>query len=1063
MYDGAWAFDFYGTGGSLRTFDSTERNAIMRRFLTLALILAAGWLAVSCARVSAERADDWPALERQFTDVPMEGRRFTGPLFWLDGDEGEERLRMYMEKVAEGHNGTFCAESRPHQDWLGEGWYRDLATCLDAARAHDLTMWIFDERWWPSGEVGGRVPKQYASKYMDATAADVQGPKTVTQGVPTDHLIAVLAGRRNEGGIVGDTLIDLTDRVRDGTLRWQAPLGRWQVLVFTWRYMRERGRGYLVDGASREAVNWYLQTVYQPHYDHFKDAFGKTIKGYFYDEPQTQGDWGTEVIPLLKERGVDWKRCLVAWKCGLADSDAQTAARYQYQDAFAEAWGRTLYGGITDWCHKHGVRSIGHFLEHKWEYLRPDLCAGNMVQLQKYSDMGGIDLVCRQFYPGDRKMGLWQMAKLGSSISHAYNKPDDLAMCEIFGAYGQDITYLQMKWLLDQMQVRGTNFMITHSFNPNSPYDTDCPPYFYNGGFEPRWPLYRVWADYNNRLSLLLTGGRHVCPIALLYLGNSGHVGEAVTPEQMTTAIQDALLDCDWLPYDVFEHDADLDGRAIRLHDEAYRVLVVPPVEVIPYATLVKAKRFFETGGIVVGYSFLPTKSATLGKTAEDIATVRHAVWGETPAPGIGVCKRSEAGGRSYLLPESPTAEQVRQTLVENAGLEPALEVVEGETGGRVHVLHRVKGGRDVFLVCNQHHEGGARRLRFRARAAGVPERWDAMRNEITAVPHERAADGTSTFDLVMEPNESAMLVFAPEARGLPARFELQKPVRPAIALERVPVAEQPPSAPPKEAETPAPRTTFEGCSWVWYPGENAASAAPPEARYFRTEIDLPDRKVKRAVFTLTADNTFTLYVNGEEVGTGNEWSRPYRVDITKAIRPGANALAVKAVNTTTSLNPAGLIGRYVVEFEKGEALECCIDASWRSAKDAPDGWTKPGFDGAGWKTAEKIADFGGGPWGARGRGGRRLTTSPIQADLYRGRVTLPADVDLAAVRAVLEMINLPRGAAAVTVNGKDAGGVIGGPYRLDVTAHLRAGENTVEIAPLAPNAVRLLFYPAGP
>ena len=49
----------------------------------------------------------------------------------------------------------------------------------------------------------------------------------------------------------------------------------------------------------------------------------------------------------------------------------------------------------------------------------------------------------------------------------------------------------------------------------------DWPPYFYNGGYEPRWPLYRVFADYASRLSLMLTGGRHVCPVALLFMGQS--------------------------------------------------------------------------------------------------------------------------------------------------------------------------------------------------------------------------------------------------------------------------------------------------------------------------------------------------------------------------------------------------------------------------------------------------------------------------------------------------------------------------------------------------------------
>ena len=41
-------------------------------------------------------------------------------------------------KVAEGGNGCFTAESRPHSDWLGPGWYRDLGICLEAAKKHNL-------------------------------------------------------------------------------------------------------------------------------------------------------------------------------------------------------------------------------------------------------------------------------------------------------------------------------------------------------------------------------------------------------------------------------------------------------------------------------------------------------------------------------------------------------------------------------------------------------------------------------------------------------------------------------------------------------------------------------------------------------------------------------------------------------------------------------------------------------------------------------------------------------------------------------------------------------------
>ena len=142
-------------------------------------------------------------------------------------------------------------------------------------------------------------------------------------------------------------------------------------------------------------------------------------------------------------------------------------------------------------------------------YVHPTYCAGDMMRLQKYSSMGAIDLVVRQMYPGQRPQTIYQTPKLGSSVSHVYGKKDDLAMCEIFGGYNQNLTYPEMKWLTDQHQVRGINFLIPHSFNPKAPYDKDYPPYFYNDGHEPRWPLYRVWADYTSRLSLMLTGGRH--------------------------------------------------------------------------------------------------------------------------------------------------------------------------------------------------------------------------------------------------------------------------------------------------------------------------------------------------------------------------------------------------------------------------------------------------------------------------------------------------------------------------------------------------------------------------
>jgi hypothetical protein len=247
-----------------------------------------------------------------------------------------------------------------------------------------------------------------------------------------------------------------------------------------------------------------------------------------------------------------------------------------------------------------------------------------------------------------------------------YGKADDLAMCEIFGARGQDLTYPEMKWWADRMQVCGVNVLIPHSFNPRAPHDTDCPPYFYNGGFEPRFALYRVWADYTSRLSLLLAGGRHVCPVAVLFSGNARQVGAYTTPEDLTSALQDALYDCDWLPFERFEDGVTkIKGNELRLHGERYRALVVPPAEGITFAALEKVRAFFESGGTVIGYGRLPERSLTLGKTAADIARLCEAIWGADARPGKSACRTGRRGGRSYFLAEQPTPEALAAALGE--------------------------------------------------------------------------------------------------------------------------------------------------------------------------------------------------------------------------------------------------------------------------------------------------------------------------------------------------------------------------------------------------------------
>ena len=64
---------------------------------------------------------------------------------------------MYVGKVAEGGNGCFTTESRPHNDWLGAGWWRDLDICLDAGE--EAQSPAVDLRREMVAEPGGRPGK----------------------------------------------------------------------------------------------------------------------------------------------------------------------------------------------------------------------------------------------------------------------------------------------------------------------------------------------------------------------------------------------------------------------------------------------------------------------------------------------------------------------------------------------------------------------------------------------------------------------------------------------------------------------------------------------------------------------------------------------------------------------------------------------------------------------------------------------------------------------------------------------------------------------------------------
>ena len=160
-----------------------------------------------------------------------------------------------------------------------------------------------------------------------------------------------------------------------------------------------------------------------------------------------------------------------------------------------------------------------------------------------------------------------------------------------------------------------------------------------------------------------------------------------------------------------------------------------------------------------------------------------------------------------------------------------------------------------------------------------------------------------------------------------------------------------------------APAMPTSQAEWIW-----ADTAKDNQTVYLRRTFELK-AVPKSATLLLTADDFFTLFVNGREVDHSaadpkdtNVWQHVHTVDLTPLLTVGKNILAVRAVN---SGGAAGFVAR--LEMPGQTAVE--TDARWKvdSQGLTADDWTSSAFDDSAWSPASVVAPLNGGVWSGAG------------------------------------------------------------------------------------------------
>lgn len=472
---------------------------------------------------------------------------------------------------------------------LGSGWpYGGRATKLSEAAARLRTFET------------PIAPSQVTVKLPEVAEGDVLVSASVADGAPK-HWDAATARPLDAGTL----RVEPSDRARVALFFYAGHTGQ-QV-----KRAAVGAEGYVLDPFSREAVATHLRSVGEP----LLNAFGSTPPyAVFSDSLEAYGaDWTTALpAEFRKRRGYD----LIPHLAELVAGGSAEAERVRHD------WGRTLtelvdenyLTQINDWASAHHTR----FRSQTYGEPAVSLSSQRLVALPEGE--------------GPQWRG-FSTLRWASSGNHIFG--NKVTSGETFTWLHSPVfraTPLDMKAEADIDFIMGENQLIFHGW-----------PYSAAQAGEPGWSLYAaaVFNDHNPwhpvmpavtaymaRMSYLLRQGAPANQVAVLLPTDDAWASFAPAHASVSEAMQKllpremfgAILSAGY-NYDFIDADA-MDRRGIH-----HSIVVVPPTDRMPLATLRSLAVFVRSGGKVVALGRAPSMDAD-GKTIAEVTDLSRELFG---------------------------------------------------------------------------------------------------------------------------------------------------------------------------------------------------------------------------------------------------------------------------------------------------------------------------------------------------------------------------------------------------------------------------------------------------
>lgn len=552
---------------------------------------------------------------------------------WNDRLQPDELKRQIGEMDRQGWGGFFMhSRIGLETPYMSDEWLRCVGACIEEAAARGMGAWLYDEDKWPSGYAGGAVPmldSDYREKAFFVSENTIPYPpdeikvlkvyEAVRENVK--EAFSEFPSHSNKPGAMFKELKDVTAEIKDVTahcISMDNPSGlpgkTGLLFFYCWtsplKYPWFNGTSY-VDLMNPKVTEAFITSTHEKYASWFSGEFGKSVPGIFTDEPgylmyggRFEGrrnvlPWSEVLAGAFREEyGYDILEHLPELFYPLKGYEK---VRFDYRKLVNKLFVTNYSKRIYEWCEAHGLKYTGHYLAEDHITTSLERC-GSVMQHYVYMHYPGIDHLKRT--TADDILTQKQL----QSVVNQFGK--ERALCETFGCAGQDFSFEGQKWIANWNFVNGVNIINPHLslYSMRGVRKRDFPPNLYYQ--QPWWEYNHICADYQARLSFLLSQGRRVVDILVIHPIESGFILFSPMDKSRTDklhaefertlwTLMENHLDFDLGDEEILEEHGMVDEGRFRVGMSEYKTVVLPPMLNLRKNTLMLLKDFIAQGGQV--------------------------------------------------------------------------------------------------------------------------------------------------------------------------------------------------------------------------------------------------------------------------------------------------------------------------------------------------------------------------------------------------------------------------------------------------------------------------------